>query len=100
MTCKERLTAKLPRDGNFAPKGYCTYEENGDVFDCKNCDDICNEHENCDNCYIQKCFNKLGELEEKLENGTMIELPYKVGNTTIKFENGEVVITSNSRNEV
>ncbi len=44
--------------------------------------------------------NKLAELEDKLENGTMIELPYKVGNTTIKFENGEVVITSNSRNEV
>ena len=79
MNCKEKLTAKLPRDGNFAPKGYCTYKKNGDVFDCSNCDEICNENENCDNCYIQKCFNKLGELEDKLENGTLIELPCKVG---------------------
>ena len=50
---------------------------------------------------MNACNGKdVGELEDKLENGTMIELPYKVGNTTIKFENGEVVITSNSRNEV
>lgn len=44
--------------------------------------------------------SRLKMFEDKFENGTLIELPYKVGNTTIKFENGEVVITSNSRNEV
>lgn len=44
--------------------------------------------------------SRLKIFEDKLENGTLIELPYKVGNSIIKFENGEVVITSNNRNEV
>lgn len=43
---------------------------------------------------------RLKFYEDKLENGTLIELPYKVGNSTIKSDNGGVIITSNSRNEV
>lgn len=36
---------------------------------------------------------RLKQYEDKLENGTLIELPYNLGKTTIKSENGEVVIT-------
>ena len=89
MNCKERLTAKCSVNGQFCPKGYCTFDEGGDVFDCENCDDICKESENCNNCCIQKCFDKLGELEDKLENGTLIELPCKVGGTVFVTPNGK-----------
>lgn len=96
MTCKERLTIKY--DGAFAPKELCTIDRNGDADDCDNCINTCDDYDfDCGKCPIQKCFDRLGELEDKLENGTLIELPYKIGNSTIKFENGEVVITSNSR---
>lgn len=83
MTCEERLTM-------HTPEGACL------IINANNETDARQE-------LMEKfklACNKLAELEDKLENGTMIELPYKVGNTTIKFENGEVVITSNSRNEV
>lgn len=99
MNCKERLTIKY--DGAFVPKELCTIDRNGDADDCDGCEEVCdNIYDDCEGCPIQKCFNRLGELEDKLENGTLIELPYKVGNSIIKFENGEVVITSNNRNEV
>lgn len=99
MNCKERLTIKY--DGAFAPKECCSINKNGEADDFNDCCSICDEQNfYCDECPIQKCFDRLGELEDKLENGTLIELPYKVGNETIKFENGEVVITSNSKNEV
>ncbi len=97
MNCKERLTIKY--DGAFVPKELCTIDRNGDADDCEDCGNTCSEHyfDKCEGCPIQKCFDRLGVLEDKLENGTLIELPYKIGNSTIKFENGEVVITSNSR---
>lgn len=83
MTCEERLTM-------HTPEGDCL------IINANNETDARQE-------LMEKfklACNKLAELEDKLENGTMIELPYKIGNSTIKFENGEVVITSNSRNEV
>lgn len=100
MNCKERLTIKY--ENGFDPKELCTINKKGEAVNCEGCGGYCNEHyfDDCEGCPVQKCFNKLGELEDNLENGTLIKLPYKVGNKTIKFENGEVVITSNSRNEV
>ena len=79
MNCKERLTIKY--DGAFVPKELCTIDRNGDADDCEDCGNTCNEHyfDNCEGCPIQKCFDRLGELEDKLENGTLIELPCKLG---------------------
>ena len=39
----------------------------------------CGEH--CEDCYVGKLYERLAELEDKLENGTLIELPCKVGDT-------------------
>lgn len=37
----------------------------------------CGEH--CEDCYVDKLYNRLAELEDQIENGTLIELPCKVG---------------------
>ena len=37
--------------------------------------------ENCGECYGSKVLDRLGELEDKIEQGTLIELPCKVGDT-------------------
>lgn len=98
MNCKDRLTIKY--DGAFAPKECCSIDRNGEADNFNDCLNICDEQNfYCDECPIQKCFNRLGELEDKLENGTLIELPYKVGNSTIKSDNGEDVITSKKEAE-
>ena len=39
----------------------------------------CGEH--CEDCYVGKLYERLAELEDKIENGTLIELPCKVGDT-------------------
>ena len=39
----------------------------------------CEEH--CEDCYVGNLYNRLAELEDKIENGTLIELPCKVGDT-------------------
>lgn len=73
MNCKERLTIKV--DGAFVPKELCITDKNGDIDGCDNCKNICNNTcGDCDICPIQKCFDRLGELEDKLENGTLIEV--------------------------
>lgn len=78
MNCKERLTIKV--DGAFVPKELCITDKNGDIDGCDNCKNICNNTcGDCDICPVQKCFDRLGELEDKLENGTLIEVPWEVG---------------------
>lgn len=80
MNCKERLTIEY--DGDFTPKELCTINRNGEADDCACCDEVCNNiYDDCEGCPIQKCFDRLGQLEDKLENGTLIELPCKVGDT-------------------
>ena len=59
--------------------------KNNDIIDtnCKNCKQckkvgrkyICNDMTACD----EEILNRLAELEDKIENGTLIELPCKVG---------------------
>ena len=39
----------------------------------------CEIWEDCDDCYGSKARTRLGELEDKIEQGTLIELPCKVG---------------------
>lgn len=57
---------------------------------CNSCQDICNNTcGDCGSCPIQKCFDRLGELEDKLENGTLIEVPCKVGGTVFVTPNGK-----------
>lgn len=85
MTCKERLTIKY--DGAFVPKELCTIDRNGDADDCDGCEEVCdNIYDDCEGCPIQKCFDKLGELEDKLENGTMIDVPCKIGDTVYRLD--------------
>lgn len=90
MNREERLTIRY--DGLPAPKELCTINKNGEVNNCDLCEKICKQLKECDECPIQKCFNRLCELEDKLENGTMIELPCKVGDKIYR-------ITSNSIRE-
>lgn len=81
MTHKERLTIKY--DGLPVPKELCTIDRLGDADDCDSCEEVCSRlFGDCtDNCPIQKCFNRLAELEDKIENGTLIELSCKIGDT-------------------
>ena len=37
---------------------------------------------------FEKVFNRLAELEDKIEQGTLIELPCKVGDIVYQFDNG------------
>lgn len=63
------------------------WKENYDIFDdvcCDTCTEDCGECERNFNALV-----RLAELEDKIENGTLIELPFKVGdmiyNKNIKF---------------
>ena len=74
----ERLTDKKHRYKKCAS---CTYRN------CQYCDD--------DIEYENEAYNRLAELEDKLEQGTLIELPCKVGDTVyviIKAENGYALL--------
>lgn len=48
---------------------------------CGNCPNVNNPQ----GCTVKKCYeimkNRLAELEDKIENGTLVELPCKVGDT-------------------
>lgn len=37
----------------------------------------------CEDCYVEKLYERLAELEDKIENGTLIDLPCKVGDMAI-----------------
>ena len=39
-------------------------------------------------------YNRLAELEDKIENGTLIELPCKVGDKVYQFDNGGEIYES------
>lgn len=51
------------------------------------CDGVCRD---CD--YEQIIINRLAELEDKIEDGTLVELPCKVGDTLYRFYATECVI--------
>lgn len=71
---KVRLTKKC--DANEL---HGVVDESGTIMDCSA---LCEEVEyNCDECPLQKAFNKLGELEDKIEKGVLIEIPCPIGTT-------------------
>ena len=57
------------------------------IKDCGNakCEETCKEVENCDSCPISKAIDKLAEYEQAEEDGLLIRLPCKVGDTAYTF---------------
>ena len=57
-------------------------EEFGIIALCPSCSRkaICDKQEECVDCITEE-QERLAELEDKIENGTLIELPCKVGDT-------------------
>ena len=68
---------------------------------CNSCQDICNNTcGDCGSCPIQKCFDRLGELEDKLENGTMIDMSSKIGDTVYFVSKNILEITKGKIKEI
>ena len=68
----ERLTEKV--------FGFVQLKACGNDF----CKETCAEHDeekSCKNCHIQKAFEKLAEYEDLEEQGILLRLPCKVGDT-------------------
>lgn len=71
---KNRLTKK-----SGVEEQYAVIDVTGVIMDCScYCDETGN---NCEKCRLQKAFNKLGELENKIEKGVLIEIPCPIGST-------------------
>ena len=67
------------------------WKENYDMFedvDCDTCTDDCGECERHFNAVV-----RLAELEDKIENGTLVELPCKAGDTVYfdTYRHGESI---------
>lgn len=48
-------------------------------------DDECEENENATAATYEELLNRLAELEDKIENGTLVELPCKVRRRELKI---------------
>lgn len=73
----ERLTTK--HDGDCVPKGLCTVDGFGKIYDVSPCNIYCDE--TCSKCVIQKCFDKLAYYEDLEEQGLLLKLKCKIGDT-------------------
>ena len=74
----ERLTEKV--------FGFVQLKACGNDF----CKETCAEHDeekSCNNCPIQNSFDKLAEYEDLEEQGLLLRLPCKVGDTVYKIIN-------------
>lgn len=84
----ERLTKRV---GNH----YCYGEA------CKDC---VRQENSCNVCGIRTMINRLGELEDKIESGRLVELPrearYKANYTVTVYiaQDGEIWVTNPQRN--
>lgn len=64
MKDEEKLMIKSDIVDGYIPKECCTFDITGEADDEFSCCDICEEcHNDCDNCCIQKSFNRLAEYE-------------------------------------
>lgn len=52
------------------------------------CCDICNENSDCEKCIVNDAFRKLADYEDKEEQGLLLELPCKVGDTVYQIGKG------------
>lgn len=77
----ERLTIEYC--GGYVPEELCSIDRLGGADDCDLCCEYCKAteegNEDCSECAIYKCFNKLGEYEELEEQGKLLKLPCKSG---------------------
>lgn len=65
MKDEEKLMIKSDIVDGYIPKECCTFDITGEADDEFSCCDICEDCNNdCDNCCIQKVFNRLAEYEE------------------------------------
>lgn len=80
----ERLTTEYC--GNYVPRELCSIDRLGGADDCQLCCEYCKATEDgnddCRECAINKCFNKLGEYENLEEQGKLPKLPCAVGKLT------------------
>lgn len=74
----ERLTIEF--EGAFMPKEAIEIDECDITAECKDCSEICEKaNNNCKECAIQNCFNKLAAYENAADDGLLIHLPCKPG---------------------
>ena len=73
----DRLT--IDYCGEYVPKDMCSIDRLGGADDCDLCYEYCKAteegNEDCRECAISKCFNKLGEYEDLEEQGKLLKLP-------------------------
>ena len=87
----ERLTEKV--------FGFVQLKACGNDF----CKETCAEHDeekSCKNCHIQKAFEKLAEYEDLEEQGLLLRLPCKVGDTVYRIENGKITQTKITKYDI
>lgn len=84
----DRLTCKC--DGDNVLKELCIFDRESNINDCLGCKEYCDTVDDlggdCDNCAIQRAFDKLADYEDLEEQGLLLKLPFDV--------NSEVFIVS------
>lgn len=81
----ERLTTEYA--GYSVPVALCSIDSCGCADDCDSCNDICtNNNGDCDNCPIQKAFNKLKAYEDADEAGLLFRLPCRPGDILYRLD--------------
>lgn len=81
----ERLTIEYC--GFYVPIEACTINIEGEADDCLDCAEMCGQMAGeCDNCCIQKCFEKLGIYEDLEEQRQLFYVPCKAGDIVYKLD--------------
>ena len=84
----QRLTIEYC--GEYVPKELCSIDRLGGADDCDLCCEYCKAteegNEDCRECAIKKCFDKLGEYETLEEQGKLLKLPCAVGDTVYEVQ--------------
>ena len=86
-----KLTCKYGVDNVL--RDMCTFDREGniDADDCLTCFEYCNNKDmNCEKCAIQKAFDKLAEYEDLEEQGLLLKLPCKIGDTVYQLINSHI----------
>ena len=75
--------------GYQVPKEACTTNIEGETDDCLDCAEMCGQMAGeCDNCCIQKCFEKLGAYEKAEKEGRLHILPCNIGDSVYRINPG------------